>query len=180
MFSSPPRPLPFDTAAPLHPSSRHASECHFPVSQSNSLETTYTDTRPSISNMVKSLLLAICATTGAHALWLAAVNMDYGSAVGTAIFNSPYCQVGKGNTEAEALSKASNTVGGTIIIAGGHCDQLPYQHTNQLGGFWDDYGTINYEDDNWHWYCNPGHTNRNSCDAGNGSPKKKRAVKLTA
>jgi hypothetical protein len=130
--------------------------------------------------MVKSLLLAICATTGAHALWLAAVNMDYGSAVGTAIFSSPYCQVGKGNTEAEALSKASNTVCGTIIIAGGHCDQLPYQHTNQLGEFWEDYGTINYEDDNWHWYCNPGHTSRNSCDAGNGSPKKKRAVKLTA
>ncbi|RYN27287.1 hypothetical protein AA0114_g12566 [Alternaria tenuissima] len=130
--------------------------------------------------MVKSLLLAICVTTGAHALWLAAVNMDYGSAVGTAIFSSPYCQVGKGDTEAEALSKASNTVGGTIIIAGGHCDQLPYQHTNQLGGFWDDYGTINYEDDNWHWYCNPGHTNRNSCDAGNGAPKKKRAVELFA
>lgn len=129
--------------------------------------------------MARLLFLALVTATSTNALWLAAVNMDYGSAVGTAIYSSPYCQVGKGNTMEEALSKASDTVTGRIFIAGGHCDQLSYHHTQQDGGFWDDYGTINYEDDNWHWYCNPGHGNRNVCDGGKGAPRKKREVEFS-
>jgi hypothetical protein len=39
----------------------------------------------------------------------------------------------------------------SIISVIQSCGQLPYKHSNQLGGFWDDYGTINYKDDNWHW-----------------------------
>ncbi|XEV07077.1 hypothetical protein FSHL1_012364 [Fusarium sambucinum] len=117
--------------------------------------------------------LVVLAASGAHALWLATVNMDYGSALNKGVVSSPYCQVGKGNTREEALSKASSTVHGIAILAGGHCDQLPYRKTNQGGGFWDDYGTVNYIDDNWHWYCQTGNGNRNACDAGNGAPRKK-------
>ncbi|XP_014550597.1 hypothetical protein COCVIDRAFT_115047 [Bipolaris victoriae FI3] len=125
-------------------------------------------------------ILTLAAASSTHALFLAVQNMNYGSGLGNAVFSSPYCQVGKGNTAAEALSKASDTVHGTLIIAGGHCDQLPYKHTNQLGGFWDDYGTVNYEDNNWHWYCNPGSGNKGVCDSGNGAPKKKREVEFAA
>ncbi|KAF4469489.1 hypothetical protein FALBO_3612 [Fusarium albosuccineum] len=124
--------------------------------------------------MVNLLLLNFLAVTGAQALWLATQNMDYSTNTGEGgVFNSPYCQVGKGDTEADAFSQASSTTNGIAIIAGGHCDQLPYQHTNQLGGFWDDHGTINYEDDTTHWFCSTGSESRGSCDAGAGVPKKK-------
>jgi hypothetical protein len=132
--------------------------------------------------MVKFLLPALCAIGGTQALWLAVANMDYSSAVGTAIFGSPYCQVGKGNTQDEAISKAGKTVGSTILLAGGHCNQMPYSKTNQLGGFWNDHGTVNYIDSNWHWYCNinTGKYTSGSCDAGGGAPRKKREVEFAA
>ncbi|KAA8617658.1 hypothetical protein Ptr902_02562 [Pyrenophora tritici-repentis] len=103
--------------------------------------------------------------------------MDYQTATpGGAIFPSPFCQVGKGDTAEQAHSQAARTVDATAIIAGGHCDQLPYQHTNQLGGFWDDYGTVFYVDGDWQWYCNPGTSSSGYCDAGDGAPRKKRSV----
>ncbi|EDU42530.1 conserved hypothetical protein [Pyrenophora tritici-repentis Pt-1C-BFP] len=94
------------------------------------------------------ILLSLTTTT--TALWIATANMDYQTATpGGAIFPSPFCQVGKGDTAEQAHSQAARTVDATAIIAGGHCDQLPYQHTNQLGGFWDDYGTVFYVDGDW-------------------------------
>ncbi|KAJ3543525.1 hypothetical protein NM208_g3522 [Fusarium decemcellulare] len=123
--------------------------------------------------MVNLLTFVLLAAPSAQALWLAVQDMDYGSNAGGTVFFSPYCQVGKGNDQAEALSKASSTIHGTILIAGGHCNHMSAQKTSQLGGFWDDYGTINYEDDNWHWYCSIPDGNRGSCDAGAGAPKKK-------
>jgi hypothetical protein len=98
--------------------------------------------------MVKLLLLAFSIATGTSALWLVTTNMDYGSAVGNAVFSSSYCQVGKGNTREEAHSKASSTVGGTALLAGGHCDLAPYRKNNQFRRFCNDYGSVNYEDDN--------------------------------
>ncbi|CEJ87916.1 hypothetical protein VHEMI04551 [[Torrubiella] hemipterigena] len=118
------------------------------------------------------LISVLALASSAQALWLATVNMDYGSNAGGSIRMSPYCQVGKGNTRDEALSKASSTVHATAIIAGGHCDQLPYRKTNQLGGFWDDHGDINYIDGNRHWYCKTGSGSRGACDAGDGAPRK--------
>lgn len=122
------------------------------------------------------LSLGLMAATSAHALWLCTVNRDYYNNAAGGVFPSPFCQVGKGNNREQAWSKATDTFKGILIIAGGHCDQLAHQHTNQLGGFWDDYGTINYEDSNWHWYCNTG--GQGCCDGGRGAPKKKRAVEL--
>lgn len=120
--------------------------------------------------MAHHLAVLLLAATGTQALWLATQNMDYANKGAS---SSPYCQVGKGDTQAQAFSQASSTTNGIAVLAGSHCDQLPYHHTNQLGGFWDDYGTINYEDSNWHWYCKTGTGSRGSCDAGNGAPKKK-------
>ncbi|KAG9376905.1 hypothetical protein PtrSN002B_008638 [Pyrenophora tritici-repentis] len=121
------------------------------------------------------ILLSLTTTT--TALWIATANMDYQTATpGGAIFPSPFCQVGKGDTAEQAHSQAARTVDATAIIAGGHCDQLPYQHTNQLGGFWDDYGTVFYVDGDWQWYCNPGTSSSGYCDAGDGAPRKKRSV----
>lgn len=129
--------------------------------------------------MVNSILLtattAILAAAGTNALWLATANVDQTNYVnGGGFFPSPYCQVGKGNTKEEALQKATSITNGIAIIAGGHCDQLPYKHTNQLGGFWDDHGDVNYEDDNRHWYCKTGTGAQGACDAGDGAPKRKR------
>ncbi|KAG5772887.1 hypothetical protein H9Q72_001066 [Fusarium xylarioides] len=126
--------------------------------------------------MVNYLYTVLAVATGAQALWLATADVDQSSNASGQISRSPYCQVGKGDTQEEAFSQASSTVNGIAIIAGGHCSQLPYQHTNQLEGFWDDYGTINYEVDNWHWYCVTGTASKSACDAGDGAPKRKRDV----
>ena len=117
--------------------------------------------------------LVLVATT-TNALWLATVDMTYSTNTGSGgIYGSPYCQVGKGDTEAQAWSQASSEGTDAVALNGiQHCNELSNKHTNQLGGFWDDYGTINYEDDNWHWYCNTG-GGQGTCNAGNGAPKRK-------
>lgn len=132
----------------------------------------------------KTISLILLAATGTQALWLAAAEMTFYTNTPGGVFPSPACQVGKGDTEAQAWSQATSIGSDSVSIGGGvtTCGTLASHHSNQLGGFWDDYGTLNYEDDNWHWYCQPrlqGATG-GTCDAGNGSPKKKRSVEFEA
>jgi hypothetical protein len=115
-------------------------------------------------------MLGLLAATSTQALWLATADMSYYSNAGEAVWESPFCQVGRGDTREQAISQATRQVGAVAIAGIRSCSELPYVHSNQLGGFWDDYGTINYEDGNWHWYCNTG--TGGACDAGNGAPKK--------
>lgn len=65
--------------------------------------------------------------------------------------------------------------GGAVAFSGiQQRSEMPCTHTQQLGDFWNDYGTINYEDSSWQWYCNPGnHNTSGGCDAGGGAPKKR-------
>ncbi|KAJ5145486.1 uncharacterized protein N7515_000050 [Penicillium bovifimosum] len=121
-----------------------------------------------LSDKISLLLLA---TTGTSALWIAAADMTYYNSVSGGIYPSPSCQVGKGETRDEAWSLATSE--GTESIALGGiltCDELNYKKTNQLGGFWDDYGTIFYETDDRMWYCGTG-GGQGACDAGEGVPK---------
>ena len=121
--------------------------------------------------LLKQLSCVLLAATGTQALWLATSDMTYYSVADGTAYPEPFCQVGKGDTRDQAWSQATSTGLNAVGIAGvQQCSELPYKHTNQLGGFWDDYGTINYEDSNWHWYCNTG--GNGACDAGNGAPKK--------
>lgn len=119
-------------------------------------------------NSIAALLLS--ATT-AQALWLATAEITYYTAAnGGSIYSWTVCQVGKGDNYDQAWSQATSQGTDAVAISGmPSCGELPYKHTNQLGGFWDDYGTINYEDSNWHWYCNTG--GLGACDAGGGAPK---------
>lgn len=63
----------------------------------------------------------VAAAASTNALWLAVANADGETNAGGGIYGSPYCLVGKGDTQEEALSKATDFVNGNIIIAGGHC-----------------------------------------------------------
>ncbi|KAH7024678.1 uncharacterized protein B0I36DRAFT_434335 [Microdochium trichocladiopsis] len=129
---------------------------------------------------IKSLALPLLSlSSAANALWLCTANVDYTTSIRGSKYESPYCQVGKGDNRDQAWSQAKDRgLKAVAIIAGGHCDQLQYKHTNQLGGFWDDYGTINYIDSNWHWYCSTG-SREGCCDGGNGAPRK-RSVEFEA
>ncbi|KAJ5545245.1 hypothetical protein N7535_006372 [Penicillium sp. DV-2018c] len=122
-----------------------------------------------LSDKISLLLLA---TTGTSALWIAAADMTYYNNVpGGGVFPSPCCQVGKGATRDEAWSMAtsegleSNALGGLQT-----CNELNYVKGNQLGGFYDDYGTIFYEEGDWQWYCSTG-GQQGACDAGDGAPR---------
>lgn len=130
--------------------------------------------------MLKSLPLVVLAATGSHALWLAIADMTYYTNTnGGGQYGSPFCQVGKGDNADQAHSQAGSTIHGIALGGVQKCSSLPYSKGNQLGGFWNDHGTINYEDSNWHWYCNPG-TNGGACDAGGGAPKRKREVEFSS
>ncbi|KAJ5542320.1 hypothetical protein N7535_004740 [Penicillium sp. DV-2018c] len=123
-----------------------------------------------LSDKISVLLLA---ATGTSALWLAAADMTYYNSNPGGIFPSPVCQVGKGENRDQAWSLATSEGSESIALGGLHsCNELNYKKSNQLGGFWDDYGTLNYEDDNWHWYCSTG-GKQGACDAGDGAPKRK-------
>ncbi|OAQ69234.1 hypothetical protein VFPPC_13815 [Pochonia chlamydosporia 170] len=127
--------------------------------------------------MLKSLPFLLLAATGSQALWLAIADMTYYTNTnGGGQYGSPFCQVGKGDNRDQAASQAGSTVHATALGGVQKCSELPYSKGNQLGGFWNDHGTINYEDSNWHWYCNPGSGSSGACDAGNGAPKRKRSV----
>lgn len=127
--------------------------------------------------MFKSLpLLMLGAATGTQALWLAIADMTYYTNTnGGGQYGSPFCQVGKGDNRDQAMGAAGSTIHGTALGGVQKCSSLPYSKGNQLGGFWNDHGTINYEDDNRHWYCNPGSGSSGQCDAGDGAPKRKRS-----
>lgn len=45
---------------------------------------------------------------------------------------------------------------------------------NKREGFWNNYGAISYEDNNWRWHCAPvlDGAMKGACDGGNGAPKK--------
>lgn len=92
------------------------------------------------------------------------------SAVG--IILNLFFKVGKGDSYDQAWSEATNSVSGKVIAGINHCSELPYHERNQLGGFWDDYGSINYEDGDTHWYCSTG-GGSGACNAGDGALEKK-------
>ncbi|PON26729.1 hypothetical protein TGAM01_v204230 [Trichoderma gamsii] len=126
--------------------------------------------------LLKSLPLLLLSATGTQALWLAYAQESYWTATpGGGQYESPFCQVGRGENAQDAMSNAQKTAGGAVAFADiVKCSEMPYKHTSQLGGFWNDYGTINYIDDNWHWYCNAGNSiTSGSCDAGGGAPRKR-------
>lgn len=127
--------------------------------------------------MLKSIPLFILgAATGTQALWLAIAEMTYQTNTnGGGTFPSPFCQVGRGDTIDAAMGAAGSTTDGTAIGGIQKCSELPSTKSNQLGGFWNDHGTINYEDDKTHWSCNPGSGSSGQCDAGDGAPKRKRS-----
>lgn len=119
--------------------------------------------------------------TSAEALWLAIAQETYYTNTGEGgTYGSPFCQVGKGDTQQQAQSQAGSTVKGIALNGVQVCSGLPYSKGNSAGGFWNDYGTINYVDSNWHWYCNPGSGNTGVCNAGNGAPKRKRSAEFKA
>ncbi|KAH3947738.1 hypothetical protein HBI56_186370 [Parastagonospora nodorum] len=138
--------------------------------------------------MVKLFIPILCAITGTQALWLAVSNQkweNYANQGG--VFPTRYCVVGRGENEQQAIANSKKRDLKAISVGGaGYCDQLPYSKSNQGGGYWNDHGTINYIDDNWHWYCNPlkGETGAfywdGACDAGSGAPRKKREVEFAA
>lgn len=139
--------------------------------------------------MVKLFIPILCAITGTQALWLAISNQQWTNYANQGGFPATrYCVVGRGENKDQAIKNSKDRGFSATAIGGvaGYCDVLPYSKSNQLGGYWNDHGTINYIDDNWHWYCNPlqGEVGAfywsGACDAGSGAPRKKREVAFAA
>jgi len=139
--------------------------------------------------MVKLFILVLCAITDTQALWLAVSNQAWTNYANQGGFpQTRYCVAGRGENEQQALANSKDRGPKAVSVGGaGYCDQTKYSKSSQGGGYWSDFGTLNYIDDNWHWYCNPltkgdpgYYAFSGACDAGGGAPRKKREVEFAA
>lgn len=87
--------------------------------------------------LLKSLPILLLSATGTRAIWLAYAQESYWTTtVGGGAYGSPYYQVGRGKDAQDASSNAQKTAGGAVAFNQiFHCNEMPYTHTAQLGGF---------------------------------------------